>query len=180
MTSAPRLSLMISVVLAFIIAVFLYPSKDQICGYILLLSPFRDLTLHFWRAHINKYLDKRVIRPSMPIPEITADSFSMDALRVATENFRYPAVVRSLFNESRASKLWTTSDYLPSQLGEFQIPIVKDARIGTLQNDRVLVNFADSFREMMTSEYSTEYLFFPVKSRFTLAGISRHYIIQLL
>jgi hypothetical protein len=95
----------------------------------------------------------------------------MEALKIATEDYRKCAVVRGLFKDSKASKKWVTNDYLPSRFQDFSIPIVKDARVGTLQNDRVLVNFTDSFHEMMASRYSTEYLFFPVKSRFTFAGI---------
>lgn len=50
------------------------------------------------------------------------------------------------------------------------IPIVRNGVVGTLQDDRVLVNFADSFRQLWDKDYAKEYIFFPVKSRFTFNG----------
>jgi hypothetical protein len=65
---------------------------------------------------------------------------------------------------------WGSEDYLPSKFGSWLIPIVRNAVIGTLQDHRELVNFAEAYQEMYHKEYSTEYLFFPVKSRFTFNG----------
>jgi hypothetical protein len=68
--------------------------------------------------------------------------------------------------------LWGTEDYLAEKLGSFVIPVVRNAVVGTLQDHRELVNFGEAFREMYRKEYSTEYLFFPVKSRFSFNGSS--------
>lgn len=50
------------------------------------------------------------------------------------------------------------------------IPVVRDGRVGTLQNDRVVECFGDAFREVFDSDYTNKYLFFPVKSRFMFNG----------
>lgn len=47
---------------------------------------------------------------------------------------------------------------------------MRDGRVGTLQDDRVLVPFGEAYQKMHASESSTQYLFFPVKSRFTFNG----------
>lgn len=57
-----------------------------------------------------------------------------------------------------------------SKLGDFLIPIVKNGVVGTMQDDRQLVKFSDAYREMLQSSYSKQYIFFPVKSRFTFNG----------
>jgi hypothetical protein len=75
-----------------------------------------------------------------------------------------------MFTGTKAIEQWATKDYLPTKMGHLKIPIVRNARVGTLQDDRVVVNFADAFNTMYASNYSKEYLFFPVKSRFTFPG----------
>jgi hypothetical protein len=101
---------------------------------------------------------------------------------------------RGLFNGTRALEKWGSRDYLPTQfvlpdqhgLGDemscpkegsgadrreaIAIPVVRDGRVGTLQNDRVVECFGDAFREVFDSAYTKKYLFFPVKSRFMFNG----------
>jgi hypothetical protein len=121
-----------------------------------------------WREYI--YVDKNIYRKPEPIPEILAADYTFASIKAATNNFRYPAVVRGLFKDTKAIELWKTEGYLSERLGDFPIPIVRNARVGTLQDDRVIVPFSEAFSEMYRSNYSTEYLFFPVKSRFTFNG----------
>ena len=173
MRESSKLVLAIVVIgLALLGRQFLLHSDSSIAFYLLLCMPFdvfRETTLQHWKTNIRKNLDRRVLHPSAPIPEISASAFTYDVMKKATFNFRYPAVVRGLFNNTKAQKLWPTLDYLPGILS-FQIPVVKDARVGTLQNERELVSFAEAFRKMLKRPSSKEYLFFPVKSRFTFKG----------
>ncbi len=47
---------------------------------------------------------------------------------------------RGLFDRTRAVELWGSRDYLPLKFGEDRaIPVVRDGRVGTLQDDRVVV-----------------------------------------
>ena len=74
----------------------------------------------------------------IPLIYYTAD-YSFDALRRATNDFRTPAVVRGLFNGTRATERWNDRDYLPRAFGDVEIPVVRDGSVGTLQDDRVVV-----------------------------------------
>lgn len=50
------------------------------------------------------------------------------------------------------------------------VPVVRNGVVGTLQDDRELYKFSDAIHHLMSNEYAKEYLFFPVKSRFTFNG----------
>ena len=62
---------------------------------------------------------------------------------------------RGLYKNSTAVKMWNDRDYLPSAFGEtINIPVVRDATVGTLQDDRKVESFSSSFRRLFDSEYS--------------------------
>ena len=62
---------------------------------------------------------------------------------------------RGLFKNSTAVEKWNTRDYLPTAFGEgINIPVVKDGSVGTLQDDRQIDSFANSFRRVFDSEFS--------------------------
>jgi hypothetical protein len=102
-----------------------------------------------------------------------AADYTHETMRKATDNFRRPAVVRGLFNDSRALKLWNDRDYLADAFGDHNIPVVRDGLIGTLQDDRFVERFSTAFHRLFDSEHSKEYLFFPAKSRFSFPGIAQ-------
>ncbi len=106
------------------------------------------------------------------IPEIDAKDYSFDALRLATDNWRHPAVVRGLFSNTVASKKWAEPGYLAGKIGDFVIPVVQNAAYGTLQNDRAEMTFSEAYDDVLSNSKSTKYLFFPVKSRFNFNGSS--------
>lgn len=56
---------------------------------------------------------------------------------------------------------------MASHIGQFEIPVVRDATYGTLQNDRSVVTFEEAYSEILSNPTSKQYLFFPVKSRFS-------------
>lgn len=89
---------------------------------------------------------------------------------MATENFRYPALVKGLFRDVPAVTKWLDVGYLSSKLGRHIVPVVMKAKYGTVQNDRKLMSFKESFDELMSNNDSQKYLFFPVKSRFAFNG----------
>jgi hypothetical protein len=134
----------------------------------LLFTPYRNTTREYWEKNI--VIDKAVIREPTHIPEIYAQDFSYNALKAATDGFRHPAVVRGFFNGTPAMTKWITVDYFPSRLGKFNVPVVHEALVGKLQNNRSVQSFADAFGEIITNEHSKSYLFFPVKSRFNFNG----------
>lgn len=135
---------------------------------LLLFTSFRQYTRSLWFKIID--VDKRVRFEPRQIPSIEAKDFDMDALRHATENWRFPAVVRGLFKDTPAVQKWIDPEYLSAKIGDFEIPVVRQAIYNTLQNDRVIMTFRESFTDVVTNNQSKMYLFFPVKSRFNFNG----------
>lgn len=129
----------------------------------LLFTPFREEVKKYWRE-INK-IDTNVHRSALQIPIIQAKDYSFESLRLATEGFRYPAVVRGLFKGTPAAEKWVDPEYLSSRIGDFIIPVVSEATYNTLQNKRELLTFREAYTEVVTNKDSKKYLFFPVESR---------------
>lgn len=145
-----------------------FPSFSTMYPYLLLLTSYRDENRMAWLSHVP--LDTRIIRPPRPVPEIDAVNYNFESIRIASRDFRLPVIVRGLFKKSVAAKEWKTAERLASKLGNFSIPVVRNAVVGTLQDHREIVSFNQSFRELLSLNHSKEYLFFPVKSRFTFNG----------
>lgn len=61
-------------------------------AYLLLFTPFREYNLELWKRYVK--FDTGIIYPATPVPEIQAKDFSYEVIRIATNNFRVPAVVR--------------------------------------------------------------------------------------
>lgn len=158
-------------VLSALAAVWAYVYQESIpliYPYLYMINGDRDAAVSMWAKHAP--IDTSVTHHPTAVPEIEAKDYTFDALRRATNDFRTPAVVRGLFNGTRAVTMWNSRDYLPNAFGDVEIPVVRDGRVGTLQDDRVVETFKSSFEEVYDAEYSKKYLFFPVKSRFTFNG----------
>lgn len=138
--------------------IFMYPN-------LLMFTPFRNTTINYWKEHLH--IDKSVVHEPTHIPVIDAKDYSMEALRVATENWRYPAVVRGMFLGSPAVDKWPEPGYLSGKIGDWEIPVVNNAIYGTMQNDRSVMKFRDAYEEVLRNDSSKLYMFFPVKSRFS-------------
>jgi len=109
-------------------------------------------------------------RPSH-VPIIQRKDYTYETLRAATNNFRSPAIVRGLFLDTPAVKTWATPGVLSSKIGKFVLPVVKDTKYGTLQNERYLQTFEDAYdNEILADTNNRNYLFFPVRSRFNFNG----------
>eukprot|EP01031_Cornospumella_fuschlensis_P039930 gene39930-48626_t len=101
---------------------------------LLLFTPFREEARALWFKLVK--INTKIIRQPSHVPVINAADYTFEALRDATENWRYPAIVRGLFNGTPAMDKWTSADYLPGVLGDFVVPVVRSAIVGQLQNDR--------------------------------------------
>lgn len=129
----------------------------------LLFTSFREEARSYWNS-INK-IQTKVKRAPIQIPIIEAKDYTFEALRDATEGFRYPAIVRGLFLGSQAAKKWQDPEYLSSRIGDFIVPVVSEATYNTLQNKRELLTFREAYTEIVTNPSSKKYMFFPVESR---------------
>mmetsp|Transcript_1477 Transcript_1477/g.2426 ORF Transcript_1477/g.2426 Transcript_1477/m.2426 type:complete len:359 (+) Transcript_1477:42-1118(+) len=130
----------------------------------LLFTSMRKEAKAIW-PEVLKFGEEKIEPTHVPI--IEAADYSMEALRKATKNWRSPAIVRGLFSGSPATSKWDQEGYLSSKIGDFKIPVVRDAVYGTLQNDRAVIPFRDAYSEILSDENSKVYMFFPVKSRFS-------------
>lgn len=141
---------------------------DYLLPNLLLFTPYREYTRSMWFKLVK--INKAIKRAPTHVPVLDLKDYSYEAMREATENWRYPAIVRGFFNNTPAQSKWVTLDYLPSQFGEFTVPVVKSALLNKVQNDRAILPFSEAFRDLMQDENSKHYLFFPVKSRFNFNG----------
>jgi len=135
---------------------------------LLLFTPFRELAKDTWEKTVQ--VSKAVKRHPTHIAEIEAKDYTFDNLRLATDNWRHPAVVIGLFKDTVAYKYWKDEGFLAKKIGDIMLPIVQDAKYGTLQNDRKMESFADAYSDVLNNLTSKKYIFFPVKSRFNFNG----------
>jgi len=98
------------------------------------------------------------------VPFIRAEDYSYEALRAATENWRYPAVVKGLFKGTTAVEKWADVDYLPSKIGHLVVPVHQNASLAVDSFHLKPQNFGDAFRTIHAGT-EPKYMFFPVQSR---------------
>jgi hypothetical protein len=134
----------------------------------LLYTPFREATRSLWNSIIK--IDKTKPIEPRHVPVIEAKDYTYEKLKEATENWRYPAVVRGIFNNCPATKKWPTADYFSSRIGKYKIPVVHQAIVGKVQNNRSVMPFEEAYKDIWEDPKSKTYLFFPVQSRFNFNG----------
>jgi hypothetical protein len=161
------------VVLPAILAAILFPvwktinSGDPLSHMypnFLLFTPYREEVKAAWKDTL-KFSDK--VHVPEHIPTIPYSEFTMEKLKEITNNFRSPAIVRDMFKGTAAHDKWGVDGYLSSKIGDFMIPVVRNAKYNTLQNDRAVLSFREAFTEIVNDANSKVYMFFPVKSRFS-------------
>jgi len=136
---------------------YMYPN-------LLLFTPFREEARAAWKK-VLEYPTK-VLEPEH-VPTIEYADFTMEKMKELTNNWRSPAVIRNMFAGTPAFDKWGVDGYLSSKIGDFMIPVVRNAKYNTLQNDRGVISFREAFTEIVGNPDSKMYLFFPVKSRFS-------------
>lgn len=135
---------------------------------LLLFTNLREETKQLWAERVK--IDTAIHMDTAHIPIIEYKDYTFERLKQATENFRYPAVVRGMFLDTPAATKWLEPNYLASKIGDYRIPVVMTATYGTLQNDRNIMSFREAYEDVLADEQSKKYLFFPVKSRFSFNG----------
>jgi len=146
-----------------------YTSGDPLLYIIpnmLMFTPFRQLNIQMWEK-FGKAIDKSIEHDMTRIPHIKAEDYTYESLKKASENFKYPVLIKGLLSESQAVQKWSEPGYLSSKIGDWIIPVVNNAKYGTIQNDRSMRTFRESYEEILEDKDSKLYLFFPVQSRFS-------------
>eukprot|EP00968_Pinguiococcus_pyrenoidosus_P028804 scaffold8110_cov267-Pinguiococcus_pyrenoidosus.AAC.2 len=103
------------------------------------------------------------------IPFIRAEEYSIDAMKVATNGWRRPAVVRGLFKDTPAVDNWGDVDFLPSKIGDLVVPVHQNASLSVDHFELRHQTFGDAFRTIHQG-VEPKYLFFPLQSRHQLLG----------
>lgn len=161
------------VVIPVIIAAVLFPiwktldagdALSYMYPNLLLFTPFRDEARAQWNK-VLKFPTEKAVHEHVPTIEYA--DFTMEKLKVLTKNWRSPVVVRNMFTGTPAFDKWGVDGYLSAKIGDFMIPVVRNAKYNTLQNDRVVIPFREAFTEIVSDPDSKMYMFFPVKSRFS-------------
>jgi hypothetical protein len=74
----------------------------------------------------DRDLDRsRVLQPT-PITELPLAEYSYERLEQLSEGFTRPVVVRGLFSNSSAVRLWKNCDYLAEQIGHHEVNVVQN------------------------------------------------------
>lgn len=103
------------------------------------------------------------------IPVLDASEYSVEALQKVTNNWRSPALIKGLFNNTPALKTWTQDGVLADRIGEFDIPVMLEGR-GNLR-PRVVMPLKEAISEVLTNKNSRKYVFFPNTSRRDFSGV---------
>jgi hypothetical protein len=112
---------------------------SHIVPNLLLFTGFHETTKYFWNK--TNQIDRNIFYSHTHIPIINKEKFSFELLEKATNNFKNPVVVKGLFYDTKAIREWTKPDYLPSKIGNIELPVIQNATYGTLQGNRYIYNF---------------------------------------
>ena len=133
---------------------------------LLMFTPFRQLNIEMWNK-ISIPIDTSIEHGMTRIPHIQSEDYNYESLKKASENFKYPVLIKGLLSNSPAVQKWSKPGYLSSKIGDWLIPVINNAKYGTMQDGRSMRTFRDSYEEILEDNNSKLYLFFPVKSRFS-------------
>ena len=78
-------------------------------------------------------------------------------MKIVTENFKKPAVVRGLFLNTPATELWKSADYLIGKIGHHKIDVVKNATINSgdgTQSNRIVLPLNEVITEIFGNSES--------------------------
>lgn len=126
----------------------------------LLFTPFHRLSPPIW-----DYLDPCSRLPPIAehklIRSMNAEDYTLEKFAELTENYRYPAVVRGMFKNSTALKMWTKKGYLSDKIGHHEIKVAWRTTNETKIFDRIKYTFKGAYEDLLSNEDYKGWLFFP-------------------
>ena len=126
---------------------------------ILLYTGYRSATLYYWNKIIK--IDEKIKYNHTHIPIIEKEDYSFERLRIASNNFLTPVLVKGLFKDTIGVQKWKEVDYLPSLFNDISLMIVPNAKVGNAHNKRYYDLFSNAFKDIVANQSSTKYMFFP-------------------
>ena len=145
---------------------FVYPNSRLF----LTTEAARNHSKEVWREAKKGLLDKSIKMGHIPVSTIDAADYTYEKLRVMTENFNLPGVVRGLFKDTPAVATWGDNstdkiNRLNEIIGKYEIPVVQNGTYGSTQSEKKNLFFQDAYNQILQDTTSDKYLFFPLLSR---------------
>lgn len=145
---------------------FVYPNSRLF----LITEAARNHSKEVWRDAKQGRLDKSFKMGHTPLSTIDATDYTYEKLRILTENFNIPAVVRGLFKDTPAVATWGDNstdkiNRLNEIIGEYEIPVVQNGTYGSTQSEKKTLYFKDAYTRILQDTAADTYLFFPMLSR---------------
>jgi hypothetical protein len=126
---------------------------------ILLYTGYTNATKYYWDKIIK--IDEKIKYDHTHIPIIDKEDYSFERLRKASNNFLTPVLVKGLFKDTICIRKWKEDDYLPSLFKDIILPIIPNAKVGNVQDNRYYDLFSNAFEDIVTNQSSTKFMFFP-------------------
>ena len=91
----------------------------------------------------------------IPVSTIDAADYTHEKLRIMTENFNLPGVVRGLFKDTPAVATWGDNstdkiNRLNEIIGKYEIPVVQNGTYGSTQSEKKNQLFEDAYNQVLT------------------------------
>jgi len=127
----------------------------------MLMTPLHNYVVPVW-----KYLDppSRLSEKNFQhkqVRSMDASEYTFEKLVELTEGFRYPAVVKGLFQNTTALNKWTKQNYLVDKIGNFDVKVAWRTENETKIFDRNKMSFRKAYSELLTNEEYKGFIFFP-------------------
>lgn len=82
----------------------------------------------FLRAE-NMMLDRSSVKPLEYVAEMSAADYSYEKLRIMSDNFKEPVVVRGFYKDSPALRKWNP-EYVSNLLGPYDVTVMQNSTLG--------------------------------------------------
>lgn len=82
----------------------------------------------FLRAE-RKQLDRSTVKSPIPVAELSIEDYSYENLRIASDNWREPVIVRNWAKDTRAIQSWSP-EYVRERLGQYDVVVYQNATLG--------------------------------------------------
>jgi len=142
------------------------PLIFMIPNFFMGLTPFIYTAARMWNYIID--YESLPIREKQHITELLPNAdgnLDFEKLRLATNNFLEPAVVRGLFSDTIATEKWTKHGYLEHRLSNMSMIIMQNGKAERDFNEDVYMNMGEAAKCIVEDRTCTKQIFFPNEAR---------------
>lgn len=142
------------------------PLIFMIPNFFMGLTPWIYTAARMWN-YILDY-ESLPIREKQHITELLPNAdgnLDFEKLRLVTNNFAEPAVVRGLFSDTPAVEKWTKHGYMEQRLSNMSMIINANAKADRDYNEGVYMNLGEAAKSIIEDRSCTKQIFFPNEAR---------------